>query len=95
MYVHSPHGINTDKGQIIIIIISLQVIGYSSNLTLFISPSTVGQYTCHVAVTGYKHIHVSARVYQRGPPEVVKTPESRVQYGTLGETVQVDIRHEK
>ena len=67
----------------------VQVIGYSSNLTLFISPTTVGQYTCHVAVPGYKTIHSSAHVWARGPPEMVLSAQSRVQHGSLGDTVQV------
>lgn len=67
----------------------VQVIGYSSNLTLFISPSTVGQYTCHVTVPGYKIITSSAHVWARGPPEMVLSAQSRVQHGSLGETVQV------
>ena len=65
------------------------MIGYSSNLTLFISPSSVGEYTCHVSTRGYKHIHVSANVYQRAPPSIIKTAERNFQYGVLGETVQV------
>ena len=66
-----------------------QVIGYSSNLTIFISPSTVGKYTCHVSVRGYKDVSASTHVYARGPPVIVKSPERGVQYGSLGETVQV------
>lgn len=65
------------------------MIGYSSNLTVFISESTIGKYTCHVSVKGYQEIEESAQVYQKGPPKILKSPESSVQYGSLGETVQL------
>ena len=68
---------------------SFQVIGYSSNLTIFISPSTVGKYTCHVSVRGYSDVSASSHVYARGPPVIVKSPETRVHYGALGDNVQV------
>ena len=48
-----------------------QVIGYSSNLTMFISNSTVGTYTCQVTVEGYPAIESSCAVYQEGPPVIV------------------------
>ena len=77
----------------------LQVIGYSSNLTVFISPDTVGTYTCLVAVRGYKHIQASGQLYQRGPPVIVGgrggsggrggVGGGRVQYGSLGDTLEV------
>ena len=65
------------------------MIGYSSNLTIFISQSNIGTYTCHVSVKDYKRIQTMAQVYQKGPPKILKTPESSVQYGSLGETVQL------
>ena len=65
------------------------MIGYSSNLTIFISQSTTGTYTCQVSVKGYQSIQTAAQVYQNGPPKLLKTPESSVQYGSLGETVQL------
>ena len=68
---------------------TLQVIGYSTNLTIFISPDTVGTYLCVVGVKGYKQIQAAGSVQQRGPPVLQKSPESRVQYGALGETVQL------
>ena len=68
---------------------TFQVIGYSSNLTIFISPSTVGKYTCHVSVRGYRDVSASSHVYARGPPVIVKSPETRVHYGALGDNVQV------
>ena len=71
---------------------SFQVIGYSSNLTIFISPSTVGKYTCHVSVRGYRDVSASSHVYARGPPVIVKSPETRVHYGALGDNVQVKFR---
>ena len=49
------------------------MIGYSSNLTIFISPSTVGKYTCHVSVRGYRDVSASSHVYARGPPVIVKS----------------------
>ena len=71
--------------------IALQVIGYSSNLTVFISPDTVGSYTCIVTVKGYKQIQASGQVYQRGAPVMVRGEGGgpRVQYGALGDTVQL------
>ena len=68
------------------------MIGYSSNLTIFISPSTVGKYTCHVSVRGYRDVSASSHVYARGPPVIVKSPETRVHYGALGDNVQVKFR---
>ena len=65
------------------------MIGYSSNLTIFISQSTMGTYTCHVSVKGYQRIQTTAQVYQNGPPKILKTAESSVQYGSIGETVQL------
>jgi hypothetical protein len=65
------------------------VIGYSSNLTIFISQSTIGTYTCNVSVMGFKSIHTRAQVYQKGPPKILKTPKNSVQYGSLGDTVQL------
>ena len=53
-------------------ILYLKVIGYSSNLTIFISNTTVGTYTCHVSVPGYDGIESSAVVYQQGPPVIVR-----------------------
>jgi hypothetical protein len=67
----------------------LQVIGYSSKLTIFISQSTLGTYTCHVSVKGYQSIQTTAKVYPKGPPKILKTPEGSVQYGSFGETVQL------
>ena len=73
----------------------MQVIGYSSNLTVFISPDTVGSYTCIVTVKGYKQIQASGQVYQRGAPVMVRGGGGgggggpRVQYGALGDTVQL------
>ena len=49
----------------------------------------MGKYTCHVSVRGYKDVTVSSHVYARGPPVILKSPERAVQYGSLGETVQV------
>ena len=49
----------------------------------------MGLYTCHVSAAGYKPIQSSAHVWSRGPPEMESLPETRVQYGTLGDTVQV------
>ena len=49
----------------------------------------MGKYTCHVSVRGYKDVSASSHVYARGPPVIVKSPERSVQYGSLGETVQV------
>ena len=65
------------------------MIGYSSNLTIFVSGATTGRYTCTVTVAGYEPVQAAARVYARGPPAILNTPENSVQYGTLGETVQV------
>lgn len=47
------------------------MIGYSSNLTMFISNSTVGTYTCQVTVEGYPAIESSCEVYQEGSPIIV------------------------
>ena len=69
--------------------VTLQVIGYSSNLTIFISPDSVGTYLCQVAVRGYDQIQSAGSVHQRGPPVLQKSEESGVQYGSLGETVQL------
>ena len=65
------------------------MIGYSSNLTIFVSGATTGRYTCTVTAAGYEPVQAAARVYARGPPAILNTPENSVQYGTLGETVQV------
>ena len=65
------------------------MIGYSSNLTIFVSGATTGRYTCTVSAAGYEPVQAAARVYARGPPAILNTPENSVQYGTLGETVQV------
>ena len=67
----------------------MQVIGYSSNLTIFISNTTKGTYTCHVSVQGYPGIESSAQVYQKGPPQIVKSVGHGVQYGSVGETVEL------
>ena len=66
------------------------MIGYSSNLTIFVSGATTGRYTCTVTAAGYEPVQAAARVYARGPPAILNTPENSVQYGTLGETVQVE-----
>ena len=66
------------------------MIGYSSNLTIFVSGATTGRYTCTVSAAGYEPVQAAARVYARGPPAILNTPENSVQYGTLGETVQVE-----
>ena len=62
------------------------MIGYSS---ICISQSTIGTYTCQVAVKGYQSIQRTAQVYQKWILKILKTPESSVQYGPLGETVQL------
>ena len=66
---------------------ALQVIGYSSNLTVFISPDTVGSYTCMVAVKGYRQIQATGQVYQRGVP--VMEGGGKVEQAALGDSVQL------
>ena len=65
------------------------MIGYSSNLTIFISNTTTGTYTCHVSVKGYLDIQAKSKVYQKGPPQIRKTLENSNEYGSLGETIQL------
>ena len=65
----------------------MQVIGYTSNLTIFISNSTVGTYTCHVSVEGYDSIESSATVYQQGPPVILR--DSVVQYSYVSDTIEL------
>ena len=65
------------------------MIGYSSNLTIIISNTTTGTYTCHVSVTGYDGIEASAHVYQHGPPRIVKSEERLEQYWSPGGVVEL------
>ena len=67
-----------------------QVIGYTSNLTVYISEDTAGRYTCRVSVRGFPVVSASAEVFQKGPPKVLRLPGAeRIQFGSLGDTVQV------
>ena len=61
-----------------------QVIGYSSNLTIFITNTTVGPYTCQVTVGGYDSIEYSATVYQQGPPVILE-----YEYEYIGDTIEI------
>ena len=47
----------------------------------------MGTYLCAVGVKGYKQIQALGSVQQRGPPVLEK--ERGIQYGVLGETVQI------
>jgi len=65
-------------------------LGFAPNLTLAVSVNTIGRYTCVARVPGYPEIRASSRVYQRGPPRILRTTERpAVQSGALGETLQL------
>ncbi|CAB4055910.1 Irregular chiasm C-roughest protein [Lepeophtheirus salmonis] len=63
------------------------VIGYDRNLSLIISPSTIGKYICRASVQGFSEIMESADVMMKGPPRVIR--RNGVQFGTEGDTVHL------
>lgn len=65
-------------------------LGFAPNVTLTVSANTIGRYTCVARVRGFPEIRASSRVYQRGPPRILRSTErSATQSGALGETLQL------
>ena len=61
------------------------MIGYSANLTMFVSEDTAGSYTCQVTVPGYRTIQAAAQVRLEGPPTPLRLGPGP-QQGEVGET---------
>ena len=70
--------------------ILFQVISYSSNLTIFISPSTTGLYTCEVNVLGFQSIQSAAQVYSKGPPMITEPEDGSIIYTDVGSSLLID-----
>ena len=66
----------------------LQVLDNSTSLSISVSESTMGPYTCRVTVKGYKEISSEAKVYMFGPPKILEDTE-KIQVGKLGQEARI------
>ena len=53
----------------------MQVLDNKTSISISLSASTVGSYTCRVTVKGYKEITSTAKVYMFGPPKILTSTE--------------------
>lgn len=65
---------------------SAKVIKLGPSMTVVVSPSTVGTYTCRATVPGFGEEFRSIEVFARGPPQVLP---DQAQYGLEGTSVTV------
>eukprot|EP00095_Tigriopus_kingsejongensis_P001959 maker-scaffold594_size129171-snap-gene-0.23 protein:Tk01959 transcript:maker-scaffold594_size129171-snap-gene-0.23-mRNA-1 annotation:"irregular chiasm c-roughest protein isoform x3" len=63
------------------------LVGSSANLTLLVSPNIVGAYECEASTPGYSDVSATAKLFVKGPPQIVNAHQP--QYASLSTTARV------
>lgn len=68
------------------LVMPLQIVSNSPNLTMSVTAETVGKYYCKASVMGFADVGAEATIYLKRAPAIASPPR---QFGLTGDTAQV------